>query len=305
MTPYIRQLLHTPGRVAAVAGVTFTQLVRMRLFVVLALFALGFLALQFLPYQDNLGVEYAGIGQLQLIQDVAVGCMRLFGMLFCVTATALLIPRDSEDRILYTVISKPVPQFDYLLGKALGVLGVLAVMLLIMDGMMVLLMQLRESGIAEDLREQLTAAGLSSQEMRPYLNQLHAAGTSLNTQLGILVLFLGMAVLTSLTLLLSCLTSGTIVSLVIALGMYFIGMFQGSLFQNIAASGGLTGTSLRWTERVCAVLVPDFSLFSITDAVSAGEKVSFSLLGGLGFIAFAYIILHLAVASWVLARKEF
>ncbi len=307
MSVIFSQLLHAPGRVAAVASVTFTQLVRMRLFVVLTAFVLGFLALQFLPYQQNLGVEFAGLGQLQLIQDVAVGCMRLFSMLFCVTATALLIPRDSEDRILYTILSKPVPHFDYLLGKALGVLGVLLVMLAIMDGMMVLLMQLRIPGIAADLREQLTAAGLSTQEMQPYIDRIHAVGNTLDTQLGVLVLFMGMAVLTSLTLLISCLTSGTIVSIVMALGVFFIGMFQGSLFQNIAAASGHPGTSdsLQWTEHVFSVLIPNFSLFSVTDATTAGESVSLALLGGLGLIALAYVLLHLAIASWVLARKEF
>ncbi len=307
MSVIFRQFIHAPGRIAAVTGVTFTQLVRMRLFVVMAAFALGFLALQFLPYQQNLGVEFAGLGQLQLIQDVAVGCMRLFSMFFCVTATALLIPRDSEDRILYTILSKPVPHFDYLLGKVLGVLGVLLVMLAIMDGMMVLLLQLREPGIAADLREQLSAAGLSAPEMQPYLDRLHAVGNTLNTQLGILILFLGMAVLTTLTLLISCLTSGTIVSIVMGFGLFFVGMFQGRLFQNIAATGGHPGMSdsLQWTERVFSVLIPDFSLFSVTDATTAGESVSFALLGGLGLIALVYALLHLVVASWVLARKEF
>lgn len=306
MPALVSHMLHAPGRIAAVAGVTFTQLVRMRLFIVLALFAVGFLALQFLPYQQNLGVEFAGVGQLQLIQDVATGCMRLFGMIFCVAATALLIPRDAEDRILYTILCKPVPRFDYLAGKALGVIALLAVMLLVMDGLMTLLMQLREPGIEAQVRHQLAAAGFSSGDMEPYLRQVRAAGDPLPTQAGIFAMFLGLAVLSTLTLLISSVTSGTIVSIVISLGAYFIGMFQGQLFQGIIAAGSIgTNSGMQWAQRVFAVLIPDFSLFSLTDATAAGEVAPPTLLGELALIALAYMLLHLLLAAWLLARKEF
>ena len=33
--------------------------------------------------------------------------MRVFGLFFCVAATALIIPKDAEDRILYTILCKP------------------------------------------------------------------------------------------------------------------------------------------------------------------------------------------------------
>ncbi len=306
MPALVSHMLHAPDRIAAVAGVTFTQLVRMRLFIVLALFAVGFLALQFLPYQQNLGVEFAGVGQLQLIQDVATGCMRLFGMIFCVAATALLIPRDAEDRILYTILCKPVPRFDYLAGKALGVIALLAVMLLVMDGLMALLMQLREPGIEAQVRHQLAAAGFSSGDMEPYLRQVRAAGDPLPTQAGIFAMFLGLAVLSTLTLLISSVTSGTIVSIVISLGAYFIGMFQGQLFQGIIAAGSIgTNSGMQWTQRVFALLIPDFSLFSLTDATAAGEVAPPTLLGELALIALAYMLLHLLLAAWLLARKEF
>ena len=307
MPGFIGHLLHTPARISAVAGVTFTQLMRMRLFAVLAVFAIGFLGLQFIPYQENLGVEFQGIGQLQLIKDVATGCMRLFSMLFCVAATALLIPRDSEDRILYTILCKPVPRFDYLTGKALGVLLLLGLMLLFMDGLMVALLQLKQGGIAADMQETLAARGYSAEDMAPYLQQLAEAGNSGSLQRSLLAMFLGFGVLTTLTLLISCVTSGTIVSMVFALGAYFIGMFQGQLFR-VASSGGDVGTGVvsQWVERLFSILLPDFSLFSITDAASSGSaEFTWPLLGGLALIAMAYMLLHLLTATWIFANKEF
>lgn len=307
MPGVLRHFLRMPGRIAAIAGVTFTQLVRMRLFMALAAFAVGFLALQFLPYQQNLGVEFAGVGQLQLIQDVATGCMRLFGMLFCVAATALLIPRDSEDRILYTILSKPVPRFDYLAGKALGVLTVLALMLLIMDGLMVLLLGIREPGITAELQAQLAAAGYSEQDMQPYLQQVRTVGNSLYTQVSIFAMFLGLAVLTTFTLLISCVTSGTIVSIVFALGAYFIGMFQAQLFNSIYAAVNQTGVNatMQCLQQIFALVVPDFSLFSLTDELGDGNPLEFGLIGSLAAVALGYMLLHLLTAAWVILRKEF
>ena len=300
----IQYLVHMPGRISAVAGVTLTQLVRMRLFLVPAVVALLFLGLQFIPYQGNIGAEFQGVAQLQFIKDVSLGCMQLFGLIFCVAATALLLPRDAEDRILYTILCKPVPRFDYLAGKALGVLALLVLMVGLLDGVMSLLLAQRVSSICAELTAALAANGYTQADMQPYLDQVYAAGNSWNTQCGVLATLLGYGVLTTLTLLISCFTSGTIVSIIFGLGAYFIGMFQEMLFSAISAGQGTTA-AMRWAEQVCAVILPDFGLFSVADTASAGAEFSLSLLGGLALIAAGYMLLHLLTATWIFSRKEF
>ena len=300
----IQYLVHMPARISAVAGVTLTQLVRMRLFLVPAVVALLFLGLQFIPYQGNIGAEFQGVAQLQFIKDVSLGCMQLFGLIFCVAATALLLPRDAEDRILYTILCKPVPRFDYLAGKALGVLALLVLMIGLLDGVMSLLLAQRVSSICAELTAALAANGYTQADMQPYLDQVYAAGNSWNTQCGVLATLLGYGVLTTLTLLISCFTSGTIVSIIFGLGAYFIGMFQEMLFSAISAGQGTTA-AMRGAEQVCAVILPDFGLFSVADTASAGAEFSLSLLGGLALIAAGYMLLHLLTATWIFSRKEF
>jgi len=296
-----------PGRITAIAGVTFTQLVRMRLFLALAAFAIVFLALQFIPYQEHLGVEFRGVQQLQLIKDAALGCMQLFGLVFCVGATSLLIPRDAEDRILYTILCKPVPRFDYLLGKALGVMALLLAMLMFMDGLMALSLWLREGDIMQQTTDYLRQQGYGSDDIAPYLEQIREAGNTWNTQRGIVSMFLGFGVLTTLTLFFSCFTSGTIVSMIFALGSYFVGLFQGQLFHGIAAAGSAPGVSpaMQQAERIFSVLLPDFSLFAIADTASAGALLTWGMLGSLALIAMAYMLMHLLLSAWIFAHKEF
>jgi ABC-type transport system involved in multi-copper enzyme maturation permease subunit len=300
----IQYLVHMPERISAVAGVTLTQLVRMRLFFVPAAVALLFLGLQFIPYQANIGVEYQGVAQLQFIKDVSLGCMQLFGLVFCVAATSLLLPRDAEDRILYTILCKPVPRFDYLAGKALGVLALLVLMIGLLDAVMSLLLAQRDSSICAELTAALSANGFTQAEMAPYLEQVYAAGNSWNTQRGVLATLLGYSVLTSLTLLISCVTSGTIVSIIFGLGAYFIGMFQGMLFSAVTAGQG-TSSAMRWAEQICAVILPDFGLFSVGDTASSGAELSWALLGWLALVAVAYMLLHLLAATWIFSKKEF
>lgn len=300
----LQYLVSMPGRIAAVAGVTLTQLVRMRLFLVPAVVAFLFLALQFIPYQGNIGLEYQGVAQLQFIKDVSLGCMQLFALIFCVAATALLLPRDAEDRILYTILCKPVPRFDYLAGKAIGVMALLVLMILLLDALMSAVLAQRVAAISQELSAALAANGYTEAETAPYLEQVKAAGNSLDTQRGILAALLGYGVLTTLTLLISCFTSGTIVSIIFGLGAYFVGLFQGTLFDALAAGQGTT-SNMQLAEQACAVLLPDFSLFSVADTASAGAELSWALLGNLAVIAAGYMLLHLLTATWIFSKKEF
>lgn len=303
----LRSAVCMPGRVMALAGVTLTQLIRMRLFWVLAVFGIGFMALQFLPYHGQLGLESRGLNQLQLIKDIALGCMQMFGLIFCVGATALLIPRDAEDRILYTILCKPVPRFEYLLGKLLGVWGILLLMMLMMDGMLVAILHLREGMLSAELTEQLALQGATPEQMQPYLQQIADVGNSWNMQRGILAMFLGYGVLTSMTLLFSTFTSGTVVSMIFGLGAYFLGMFRHRIFAGISVGLNETGTGngMYWAENITAVLLPDFSIFNVADTTSAGVTLGWGMLGSLVLIAVGYMLLHLLISTLIFSGKEF
>ena len=304
MSGLVTAVLSKPARIGAVAGATLTQLVRMKLFLVPTAFAVLVLALQFIPYQDGIGIEFQGVAQLELLKDVALGCMQVFGLVFSIAATALLIPRDAEDRILYTILCKPVPRFDYLAGKLLGVWGLIILMVLFMDGLMVLLVGMREAGIAQDLTQALAERGYTAEEMAPYLDQVSAAGNDWNTQRGIAAMLMNFGVLTSLTLLISCFTSGSIVSIIFSLGAYIIGMFQGSLFSIIFNGQGVTRL-MQQVETAFAVLIPNFSIFAVADSAAAGAPLGWGLLGSLALIAGGYMLLHLLTAAWLFQHKEF
>ena len=93
-------------RVWTLAISTLTQLVRMKTFYFLLAFALLLLAI------GNFNFASSPVQALSTVKKVSFGAMDLFAWLFAIVATALLIPRDIEDRTLYTILSKPVRRIE-------------------------------------------------------------------------------------------------------------------------------------------------------------------------------------------------
>lgn len=131
--------LFSPGRVIALAQNTLLELVRMRVFYFMLLFALLVIG------SSLFTVQFSFQEQFQVLKDVGLGAISIFSWLLGLLCTALLLPKDTEDRTLYTILAKPVPRFEYLLGKLLGVF--------LLIGISVILMSLLFAGVL-GLREQ-------------------------------------------------------------------------------------------------------------------------------------------------------
>ena len=137
------------GRILVIARHTFTQLVRMKVFYFLGVFAVIAIGSNFFDLPQHNGPESVGISVLNSIKSWSLGTMTLFSVVLSIVATALLLPKDVEDRTLYTILAKPVPRLDYLAGKLLGVLLLVFVSLALMDGLMTLVLQIRTSMVVE------------------------------------------------------------------------------------------------------------------------------------------------------------
>ena len=98
------------GRVLTIATHTFTQLMRMKVFYFLAIFAVITIASNFFDLPQHEGPESVGANVLSQIKSWSLGAMHLFSVVLAIVATALLLPKDVEDRTLYTILAKPVPR---------------------------------------------------------------------------------------------------------------------------------------------------------------------------------------------------
>jgi ABC-type transport system involved in multi-copper enzyme maturation permease subunit len=98
----------------AIAANTFTELVRQKVFFFLLIFALLVIG------NSAFMAKFSFQEQFQMLKDISLGAMSVFSSLIAILATANFLPKDMEDRTIYTLLAKPVPRHRYLLGKLCG-----------------------------------------------------------------------------------------------------------------------------------------------------------------------------------------
>ena len=295
------------GRIAALTMHTFTQMVRMRVFYFLLIFSVAVIAIAFvIP-------SFEAEQQLKILKDVSLGAMSLFSTLFAIAGTALLIPKDMEDRTLYTILSKPVPRYEYLLGKLFGMLTLILVSMLMMDGLFCGVLALRQKMLTQDKREfydEMAVAipevwGTESKqaERNEAVESIARYGLKWDLQTAVWAIFLKAAVMTALTLAVSTFATSTLFTIISAIALYIIGLGQHIGREYFLGGEDVSGV-MRALTGVFAVIFPDFHLFDIVDAVVTGEIVPASLVWKLTGITAMYLIVYSAIASLVFSNKE-
>lgn len=111
------------GKIFHIARNTFRESVRDKVLYVVAFFALLMLI-------ASLGFGWISIGdQLQVMQDFSLAVLSFFGALMAVFIGAGLVHKEIDKRTIYTILSKPVRRWQFLIGKYLGLLAVLGMAL--------------------------------------------------------------------------------------------------------------------------------------------------------------------------------
>ncbi len=82
--------------------------------------------------------------ELKLIKDICVTTIAIFGMLITVFISASVVPLEMDNKVIYTVLSKPVRRVQYLLGKFLGVQLIILVNLAMMGALFFLAIYMKQ-----------------------------------------------------------------------------------------------------------------------------------------------------------------
>jgi len=295
MTPKVR---FSPRRVWTMAMATVTQLVRMKILAFLVIFCLlavgaGFAFSVINPEQ-----------QLNLLKSVTLGALQIFSIVIGVVSTALLIPKDMEDRTLYTILSKPVPRFDYLLGKLLGVLLLIGGGLIVMDAVLSLILWLRQSMLFDDALARMRLEKMDTPETVAQMREIVARqGLTWNLHWAVWAIFLKATVVTTVALLLSSIASSTLFTIVITLCITIIGHGE-ALIREFFFQPNLSGWAGRAATLVLAAICPDLAQFDIVDSVVNGEIVPWAAVYDMTGIAALYVTVYLFATHLLFVEKE-
>jgi ABC-type transport system involved in multi-copper enzyme maturation permease subunit len=251
--------------IKVIAVNTFKEAVRDRILYLLLFFAAAAILLSRVLALLTVG------DRTKIIKDVGLASISIFGALMAILIGTGLVYKEIEKRTIFTLISKPIHRYEFLLGKYFGLVLTLAVMLSSM-GFIFLALVLVQTGTLEG-----------------------------RLLLAILFIFFELVLLTAVAILFSCFST-PILSSLFSLGFYLIGHFSWSLEALVKkARPGLGRTLL----GLLAAVLPDLENFNIRTEVVHGLPLPGSLLLYSAAYGIVYAAFILTLAVLIFRRRDF
>ncbi len=282
-------------RIRAITANTLTELTRLKVFYVLLVFALVLIGSSIFMAQFSFQQEF------QILKDVSLGAISLFTSLLAIVATARLLPQDIEDRTLYTILAKPVPRFEYVLGRITGVLLLLAISTLVMAAAFVLVLYLREQAVVHTTLRQMS--GAPPDQIADALRVVRSSAFNINIFPGIVVIYLKACLLAALTLFVSTFATSNIFTIVVMAFIYFIGHLQATAREYLLQEHG-GGVITRVFLSIVTLLFPDLQAFNLVDDIVAGTAISLAVFAKTAVLGVFYTTVYTLLATFVFYGKE-
>lgn len=113
-------------RILAIAQNTFRESIRDKVLYVLLFFAA-------VTIFGSKALGWISIGQdIKIVKDIALGATSIFGILIAIFVGTSLIYKEIDKRTLYTILSQPMHRYEFIVGKYLGLMALLAIVTIIM-----------------------------------------------------------------------------------------------------------------------------------------------------------------------------
>jgi ABC-type transport system involved in multi-copper enzyme maturation permease subunit len=209
--------------------------------------------------------------RVKIIKDVGLSSISIFGMLMAILIGTGLVYKEIDKKTIFTLLSKPIQRWQFLVGKFSGLVLTLFIMTSLMSLIFLVIL---------------------------LLHTFHIEGRLL---LAILFIFIELVLITAVAILFSCFST-PILSSIFALSFYVIGHFSWGLEPLIRkARPGVAKTAL----QVIYTLLPDLENFNFKIEVVHGLSIEpkYYLFSALYGIAYTFFVLLLAVL--VFKKRDF
>lgn len=265
------------SRLSLIAGNTFLEAVRQKLFNFLLLLAVGLVASAQFFREFNFGSS-----ELKFIADFGFGALVFFGSALTIATTAQLFFSEIENRTALTLLAKPLWRAEFVFGKFLGVFAVIGVFCALTIGLMMALLWHRENQLMEINREAFASGRIID------YGDLLVVG---------LLQWLKFGVLTAIVLLIASFSNTNLFTVVTGFFVLVICHLQ---YLARDAWGNVDNVLVGAVVQVLSFVFPNFQLFNLADAIGQGTGVAGDValrVAGYGLVYIA-IIGGLAVYSF-------
>lgn len=269
------------ARTLFIAQNTMREAARQKLFFFLLLLALAlvFGARWFRDF--NFGAP-----ELKFLADCGFGAMAFFGSAFTIVATAQLFFSEIEHRTALTLLAKPVRRSEFVVGKLLGVLGLIG---LFCGSLTVLLMAVlwwREGELIQQFRDAF-----------PHGRTIDYRTVALAGAFQ----WLKLAVLSAFTLLIATFAQTQLFTVITGFLILVICHLQ-YLAQEAYLHGGT------WLGRIFAAALagvfPNFQLFTLADSLVPANAPAWADVFRVGLYGAGYVVAGCALAVFSFRERE-
>jgi len=254
------------ARIVSIASNTFREAVRDRVLYNLIGFALLLSAAAIFVGQISIDIERL------VVVNLGLAAVSLFGVVIAIFIGIGLVSKEIEKRTLYTVLSRPVRRWEFIIGKFLGLAGTLVVNTFFMAiGVFAALLYVAHKFTAAD--------GL--------------------IVVALYFIVLQFLIICALALLFSSFSS-PLLSAVFAFSLFVIGSFADDLRGFATMTHGFAG----WIATGVAYLVPNFSALNVINTVAHQQPVSSRLILANTLYALFYTAMVLSGAVLIFDRRN-
>ena len=241
------------ARIVHIASNTFREAVRDRVLYNLIAFALLLSGAAILVGQISIDVERL------VVINLGLTAVSLFGVVIAIFIGIGLVSKEIEKRTLYTMLSRPVRRWEFIVGKFFGLAGTLIVNTVFM------------------------AVGVFAALL--YVSH-HFQQPDSWILVALYFIILQFVIITALALLFSSFSS-SLLSAVFAFSLFVIGSFA----EDLRGFAGLTHGLTRWLATGAAYLVPNFCALNVLSSVAHQQPVA----GQLIFYNTVYALIYAAM----------
>jgi ABC-type transport system involved in multi-copper enzyme maturation permease subunit len=259
--------------ILSIAKTTIGEAIRRRVLLVILL--IGVLFLVIAPGLTVLSARQ----NYTVLTSFTLGVIQLTSAVIAIVLTVYLIPNEVERRTIYTILSKPVYRWHFLVGKYLGAVGALGMMMLLMTTVLVLVFKI----------------------MQPQASMEDVMGLAIAP----VFFFVQMSLLAAVAMFFSTFVS-PIVNFFLSGGVYLIGTLFSPVFQDLSENKSLQ-VPVKLAAQFVHTIVPNFAQYNIQSGIINQAQQLRSVeqfYAQIILYALAYIAAFLIAGILIFDRKE-
>jgi ABC-type transport system involved in multi-copper enzyme maturation permease subunit len=254
------------GRITCIAFNTFREAVRDRVLYNLIAFAVLMSGAAILVGQISIEIERL------VVINLGLTAISLFGIVIAIFIGIGLVSKEIDKRTLYTVLSRPMRRWEFIVGKFFGLAGTLTVNTLLM--------------------------GIGVFGALLYITR-HFQRSDGWLLVALYFIVLQFVIVTALALLFSSFSS-PLLSAVFSFSLFIIGSFAEDLRGFAGMTRGLTG----WLATGVAYLVPNFSSLNVISLVAHEQPIPPLLIAFNTAYALVYSSMAICGAVLIFDRRD-